>query len=155
MKTRPCVIAIDPGFTTGIAHYCQSGDCVGLEVDHQDVVSFLRGMLNGAVAAHVKPIVVIERFIIGQETVKHSPQYDALELIGAVINLCREFDIITKLQTAADAKNVCTDAKLKKLGWFQRGMRHANDAKRHLLLALITSDPGEVVRLMLKSAVWN
>ena len=91
-------------------------------------------------------VIVAERFTINQQTIRHSQQTTALEVIGylrAIALGWGEVDFV--LQTPADAKRFAQigsnqNARLDKLGWTQRPLAandHANDALRHLMLYLV------------------
>lgn len=87
-------------------------------------------------------LVVCEDFIISQRTVKSAvaegwKRGRELMLIGATEFMCRQTGTDFVLQSPAEAKAFSTDVKLRTLGWWRSGPDHANDASRHLLLALV------------------
>lgn len=145
-----CVVGIDPGKMTGISHLHN------LNHEHRrletwqlarvDVINHVRGLI----LSHTRRLVVVsERFIISQRTIRGTPQYDALELIGSVRDLCADFGHVEfHLQSASDAKRVATNDRLRHLGWYRTGLDHANDASRHVWLALIGLNSTTAYRLM-------
>lgn len=83
-------------------------------------------------------VLVVERFIPyeggsrGRQSQKDYmwPQ----QLIGGLIFWAVSEGVPVELQSAADAKTIINDARLKAWGKYQRGQRHARDAQRHFLL---------------------
>ena len=97
-----------------------------------EAVDLVEEFLNGQPPA----LVVCESFIPRPGAKTWQP--DAIETIGVLRHLCRWHRHRFELQAPADAKRFSTDAKLKRLGWYQPTEGgHANDAIRHLLLALV------------------
>lgn len=146
----PLVVAVDPGGTTGLATYREGGlpfvsdgsVFASSQVDRRlDVPDALAAM-----ALHGCPmVVVVERFIINAATARKSAQPDALLVCGALEYMSHRNGWTFILQKPADAKTFSTDDKLKSLGWYRPGMGHANDAARHLLLALVRSGNADVL----------
>lgn len=129
-------MAVDPGGTTGFATWRHGeiwGDFTGqappqefLELAHQLMVQHCFGGR-----------LVVERFVITVATAKKSPQPEALEQIGALRYLARiECGMELEMQTPAEAMGLVPDKRLRALGWYRPGQVHANDALRHLGLAL-------------------
>jgi hypothetical protein len=87
-------------------------------------------------------VIVCERFVINQQTVRNSQAPYSLEQIGVLKHLCRVSKIAPdpdkiRFQAPVDAKNMFPNPALKKLGiWHRGGEGHALDAIRHALLAL-------------------
>lgn len=133
------VLALDPGLTTGWAALYNPG---------ADDEMFASGEVRGALALVDSVLrlfgtgweweVVIERYIITPNTLTKTRQYEPLEIIGAVRWLCHDRDRPFAMQSPAEAKAFSTDTKLKRVGWYRRGLGHANDAARHLLLYTAT-----------------
>lgn len=143
------VLAVDPGKTTGVAHLAST--------DGTPHTWQLQGHLHTCcwfaecISGHAGPppaLVVCESFIINATTHKKSPQPYSMELIGVLRYLCEYHEVPFKLQTPADAKRFSTDDKLKRLGWWVPGQDHADDALRHLLLALVNARWDGVERLV-------
>ncbi len=144
------VLAIDPGGTTGVAAYHGPGSGPtsfeikgGLE---GFAVWWLSTKTCGGEDLHrylppAYDIIVIERFILSARTIKNTPQYDALEIVGLVKATSHVHGPPVKLQTAAQAKSFATDEKLKAMKWWDRSPGgHANDAARHLMTYLADTD---------------
>ena len=131
MSERPTIIAVDPGLTTGWAALYPDGEFRSGET--KGSYPFLRtvhGLLSaGAFDWHV----VVERYTITPETIKKSRQTEALEIIGALKFFTQHYGAGFSMQSPAEAKSFATDAKLRRVRWFQQGLGHANDASRHLL----------------------
>lgn len=103
-----------------------------------DTLEFCRRLEAWLAAWHGPTVVVCERFIINVNTVGNSQAPWSLELIGVSRYLAAKHDCAFVLQTPADAKNFMKDERVKKLGWWQKGKPHANDALRHLGLYVFT-----------------
>lgn len=129
------VFAADPGGTTGWAQWDSLiGTPTAGQLEFEDFIDFFEDWV-------VPPdVIVAERFTINQQTIRHSQQTTALEVIGYLRACAHRDKIPFVLQTPADAKRFATDARLDTLGWTQRPKAqhdHANDALRHLMLYLV------------------
>lgn len=134
------VLAFDPGGTTGMAVWG------GYEDGSHDFISsqmpkpweeWLAKLERDVFAEHPPQLVVVERFTITANTLQKAREPDALYIIGALKLLAHKYGIDFELQSPGDAKRFCTDARLKKAGWWKSTPGgHANDAARHLFLAL-------------------
>ena len=120
------ILAVDPGGTTGCALW------------DEGEVSW--GQLPGGVLG-AKPLrhklfgldaLIIERYTIGERTVKYSRQSDALEITGGLKWAAEDAGIPVVMQQPRDAKRLFTDERLKQQGWWAKGEEHARDALRHL-----------------------
>lgn len=137
LKPDSLLFAIDPGNATGFA-WCAVNEGGILQPEtfgsaevagrHEAERQFDRAVASGY------PLhVVIEKFIISEATTRTAVQYDALMIWGYVDGICHKLGLTLDEQTAS-IKSFATDAKLKRLGWYQSTPDgHANDAARHLL----------------------
>jgi hypothetical protein len=142
-----CVLAIDPGKTTGVAFLEWSGD-----PDESPVRKYSGELSADEFAPVIRQFldswktygyfqVVCERFIINAQTVRNSQAPFSLEQIGVLKQLCRDHSYPVdgiKMQAPVDAKNMFPNPALKTIGtWHVGGEGHANDAIRHGLLHLV------------------
>lgn len=74
--------------------------------------------------------IVIERFVYQR---RDKVELVPVEYIGIVRLFSLAYDRPIFEQSPAQAKNLWTDEKLKTLGYYRKGMPHANDAVRHML----------------------
>jgi hypothetical protein len=124
------IISLDPGKTTGVVTYDPvSKEAHSYQLDFQGTCAFIDMWLQYFPAAEV----VMERFIIGPQTMKKTQAPWSLELIGVGRYLAHKHRAKFDLQSPADAKNFAFDQRLKDLNAFPRG-DHARDAMRHLVL---------------------
>lgn len=140
----PYVLAVDPGKTTGSAFWStESGLEDVRELGFEEFLAYADRLL---LLHGPNLIVVSEAYIVGPETLKMGAEGDpgdpyrrfSLEIIGALRFLCTKHGSeFAPLQTAAAAKSVITNARLKKLDWYARGKEHGRDATRHLALFLM------------------
>ena len=139
------ICAFDPGLTTGWARWCNDDEGEPIVVAGQSSFEELVADVNG-LEFQPGDVIVAERFTINQQTIRHSQQTTALEVIGylrAIALGWGEVDFV--LQTPADAKRFTqvgsdANARLVRCGWLQRPLAqhdHTNDALRHLLLYLV------------------
>lgn len=72
----------------------------------------------------------------------------SLEMIGAARSACRRHGTTVLRAMPSSARKLGDDAKLRKLGWYRPGHRHANDAANHLLAFLLRERllPGHLAR---------
>ena len=132
---RDLIIAVDPGKTTGIAVYdATNKSLIGTEQigDLYDTITYIEDWMYTT--------IVCESYTITPATMKKSRQNYSLEMIGVLRYLTQKHDAKFLLQTPAAAKSFSTDDKLKRLDWYVPGQDHANDALRHLLLYLATTN---------------
>jgi hypothetical protein len=94
--------------------------------------------------------VVAERWdTAGRSNRPMTAQLAAIETNGAARWITSQYDATFGLQPRGEAKKVMTDATLRRLGWFKKTKDgHANDAARHVGLALLQHFPVEYMRLI-------
>lgn len=152
MKKKPYILSIDPGELSGVA-LVRRDPMELIESDELDWIEtsrFVDAKLRELGGENVE--VVVERFTITVQTAKNSQQGISLEMIG----IMRFLAYVHKagaivLQSSADAKNFCTNPRLKAVGlWHVGGEGHALDALRHALKRLVDTGWSDS-RLLLKS----
>lgn len=143
---RPTVIAVDPGLTTGWAALYPDGEFRSGET--KGPYEFLRTVYRLLKDQAFDWTLVVERYTITPETIKKSRQTDALEIIGALKFFAKHYNTGWAMQTPAEAKSFATDAKLRRMGWYQQGLGHANDASRHLLCYAVRNKLIDPTRLL-------
>jgi hypothetical protein len=75
--------------------------------------------------------IAVERYIITSRTAKLSQQHEALEVTGAVKSTAAQAFSKPKVTQYAKANlKFANDDVLRRIGWYTKGMRHANDAAR-------------------------
>lgn len=128
------IIGVDPGKTVGIAVYLD-GRFSSLELPRADALSWITGLVA---ATYPAPFLAVERFFRGSgRGPARTVEVDAPEVIGELAALQREFSLMGAEQSPVDAKSVCPDHWLQRMRWFNSGHPHANDAARHVKLALM------------------
>ena len=126
-------LSIDPGLTTGVAWFDDDFGFESREIaGRYDLYDFVAPL----VALCPKLTVIIERWDVRKDTFGKSAQEDARYIIGYIDGICQATGVPYVEQRPAEAKSFASNAKLKKLGWFQGGEGHADDASRHLLVYL-------------------
>lgn len=129
------VVGIDPGKTTGHAlltvadHRVDSGQTTAMQA-----CQWIEQMLP--THGH-NSLIAVERFTIGQETLKKTRQHDALDVIGAIKYLCWAHSTRFELNGPSEAKAMVNDERLKMKDYYQPGQPHANDAARHAVYAAV------------------
>lgn len=125
------ILSLDPGGTTGVAFLSFDETSVELEKVEQ-----VKGGLEGFIAWYLEldtpiDIIVCESFTLrpGVHGADLSPTY----VIGALEALARGKEIVYQ---EPKLKPLCDDTRLKKMAFFQTGLRHANDAVRHGIIYL-------------------
>lgn len=154
------IVGVDPGVTTGIFAVAVSRlnganwsevrcDYTAYELDARKATS----VIELQVSTHVDALVACERYVITTRTARLTQQPAALEFIGVLKNLCADHDTPIVLQLKSDASRIARDSVLKRIGWFQRGQDHANDAARHALLALSGVDQAAFASLLTSGSI--
>lgn len=138
MKSYTRCLALDPGKTTGaVVLDASSSRDRYIEFSAQIEIEDAAETINELIVEFKPDVLVVERFVISQRTVKYGRQHEALDVIGGVKFLAdlHEPPLNVILQAASDAKTAYTDKNLKDLELFTavKG-RHARDALRHALL---------------------
>lgn len=133
------VLAVDPGLNTGTALY-DLDKHQPIETKQHDFDSFTTYLARLANENRGALSIVSESFMITVQTAKNSQAPWSLELIGVMRWVSRAWcGRELKLQTPSQAKRFASDGRLRAMGFWSPGERHANDAARHLLLWLANS----------------
>ena len=155
------VIALDPGETTGIAHYvCDASYTHGdhesearvralfttVQLSPDDAADYVDAIASDS-RTRVGLTIGFERFVPRRRSYAHTNQAGPHHVIGAVIEIARRTHVPYIEQGPSEAKNVGRPATLRRLGLWTRGKDHANDAAAHALLMLIRLHPYEASRL--------
>lgn len=139
------IIGVDPGGTTGLAWWIRkTGMIETKQIPNCDddfqllTVIHLASSIAGLAVPYVRPNqvhVVCEKFEFRlDERDRTKIDYTAAEVIGALRLWQLERDAVKLvMQGATKAKGFWMDDKLKSLGVWVPGARHAMDALRHLL----------------------
>lgn len=150
------VLAVDPGKVTGMALVCfskgQDPELVWSgELDMHDYYHELNKLFY---QFGDQLEIVCEKFTINMQTAKKSQAPYSLECIGILkgmfIHYGRDPESL-HYQLPANAMNMFTNEKLKKLGyWHRGGAGHALDAIRHSLLYVVQQEKWNFLPLLRK-----
>lgn len=121
--------AYDPGKTTGYAYFRVPHDAPMELKQVGQIPDGVMGFIDRDIWDDAD-IVVAEQFILDGRTVK--PELEPLKIEGVLIADAYSLQHELVFQRNNFKKHV-TDEKLKEVGWYQKGMPHANDAIRHAL----------------------
>ena len=139
------VIALDPGVTTGVAHWLNGRLHTTAQLDQDMTGDWIHLAATDRQPGEL--VVVCESYVVTAETLRKSRQTASLEIIGAVKWLGHYHGFPVVMQQASSAKKFATDDRLRAAGWRQpSSMDHANDALRHLLTYLVKARIMEVPR---------
>lgn len=142
------ILGVDPGKMTGLA-----GFDLGRELWNgsweRDTASAYAFLTEWATMGP-ELLIACERFVITAGTMKvgRGDENWSLELIGVARYLAARHGCAFELQSAGDAKRFAPDARLKQVGWWNPGHDHANDAARHVLLAVARHEPKILEKLV-------
>lgn len=134
------IVALDPGETTGIAVWDPSSKVILLaQLDTQEVgegFDSIAHVINYLAAD--RPSLEHVRYedyrVYGHMTETHAfSDLHTARVIGAIEVACHLAQVPWTKCLAMHAKTFWTDEKLKMCNVYNRGMRHARDAERHLL----------------------
>jgi hypothetical protein len=149
------ILAVDPGKTTGVALFSWiKGSGEEPKVEWTDELSFTEFVDKVRIALNLYQSsleIVCEKFTINVQTAKNSQAPYSLEVIGALKTLMHDAgrnpeDL--QYQLPANAMNMFSNPKLKKLEyWHRGGGGHALDAIRHALLFLVKEGWNPISRL--------
>lgn len=130
------IIGVDPGKTVGVAVYdmnVEESEPIGTQIEFNDFGDWLNIMLANVKDKEV--LVAIERFTIRTLKTANDAHW-AIECIGVARYLCKCYGVNLIFQSPNDAKRYATDQKLRIAKWYVPGRDHANDAIRHVSLAM-------------------
>ena len=113
------------------------GEIAHGQLPFDDFGDYLWTLLQNLEDWHVPTQVVCERFVISSGTVRKAKDaHWALEIIGVSRWMAKRYGRPYKMQSISDAQGFAPDKWLREAGWYVPGRPHANDAIRHLTLAL-------------------
>jgi hypothetical protein len=150
------IMGVDPGGTTGIAiidvewnesRYEPTPDTyrydTQLEAHWGDNKESIGRLMFDLIERESPDLIVVEKFIITQNTLRYTRQPDAMWIIGGVRFIADLFAIPVHMQAASLAKTTWDAKRLKDSGWSKVvKQKHARDALRHVLTACVTYTPG-------------
>ncbi len=122
--------SVDPGLITGFGAWCGQDRFLLNSLRAMEAVSDLEDMISGAVDMNEHVIVVAERFTL--TSVKHTRQYDALEVIGALRYLCNRHGAEFELQSRAARMRVSNSVARRFGDWTDD---HQLSALKHGIVA--------------------
>jgi hypothetical protein len=134
-----CVVAVDPGVTSGVAVVSFHSDGtteqhLSVEVDVGSVYTTLKNLIT----EYPNASVVAEAFLITSRTGKLNAPGTSLEIIGALRAILMDSGrgwFALSLQRPSDAKALVSNQMLSSIGlWHRGGGGHAMDALRHAAL---------------------
>lgn len=134
------ILAIDPGLATGVMY----GTVDNYE---HNIISFpeIYSYLDNLISSVKFDVVVVENFLISNQTSKKTQATWSLRIIGAVEYICFREGVEMVLQTPSEAKNFITDKRLREFNMWFKGEGHDRDAARHFLLWYFKNRPKEVL----------
>lgn len=150
MSEERMYLAVDPGVVSGVAVWYneQPLDTMKRWEIHgiAETAAFVRQHLgHGQGFNGWEQVVVTEKFIINQRTIKTKVFYESLYFNGwLLIQYPHSVE-----QTASQAKGFATDRMLRHLDWYTKTKDgHANDAARHLLYRAVKNNEPRIIEAM-------
>ncbi len=128
-----CVLAFDPGHTTGWAVFRSAKLWHWGEIDTTSIQAATKSV-GSLIELHEPETVVMEDYRIYKWRRDHHVGSEMLttRVIGCIETLCVINGVLNIIkQPASVGKGFCTDTKLKAWFFYQVGAPHANDAIRH------------------------
>jgi len=78
-----------------------------------------------------------EMYVVTQGGGRSGTPSFSLEVIGAVKSACRRHGVTVLKPVPSSSRMLGDESKLRRLGWWRPGARHANDAAMHLTAFLL------------------
>ena len=128
------ILALDPGITTGVVEFRDELDGDTFFLTQQWVLPHVAFFDN--IEAMKPDIIVYESFVYQQ---RNKVELYPVEVIGVIKLYAQMHRTPIFVQSPSNAKGFMTDAKLKKMGLWKPGEKHAMDAMRHLMYHLIVT----------------
>jgi hypothetical protein len=144
-NTHHTIVALDPGETTGIAIRIADQNNISLQQwNTKDLesgatnIGFLLSTLKNREERAPVRIICEDYKVYSWKADDHKwSGVHTLQLIGALRIIAHQLGIPILFQMAYVGKTFVTDNKLLQWGVYNKGLRHARDAERHLLHHLI------------------
>lgn len=147
---------LDPGETTGMILYdAYTGVTEMLELGFNGVGVELENRLK-TIGPYT--LLGVEHYVITTRTAVVDKEAKALEVIGVARYLAwREgVPVFNDEQSSVLIKSFINDTMLKSIGWHRPGLKHANDAARHLLHHFESSEQlTRAARELVFSELWD
>ena len=129
------LLAIDPGETTGVAVWHAEESLIYLFQLETPVIEegykLVEEVIDRVEPAHLR---VEDYRVYGHMTEQHSfASLHTAQFIGAIRTVASQKGIPLSVCLAMHAKTFWTDSKLEICGLYNKGLKHARDAQRHLL----------------------
>jgi hypothetical protein len=122
------IVGLDPGTTTGYVSSNVRTFVTGQMGPQEHHVELMQLLVN-----HEPDVVVCEAFTFRPNPGRRSVVLDSKEYIGVAKLYCHANEISYAEQQPNQGKGFWTDDKIKKVGLWEPGQRHAMDALRHVL----------------------
>lgn len=123
------IVAVDPGVTTGLCFYAPEFESLEQQqMGPSDHYPHLFYMLE-----HFHPDVVVCESFQNMSDFRQESTTKPLEYIGIVKMYVQTRICKLVLQSSSEGKQFWDDDKLKRVGLYERGRPHSNDATRHFL----------------------
>lgn len=148
---RFLIIGVDPGKACGFATLDAGVFGAGDLTWHEATIELER--LLSRHRPNITTIVSVERYTFTQAASKMTRQYDALEFIGVARYLCLKHGVQLLIQGASEAQRLGTPDLLRRFGWWQKGLDHANKAGAQVAYAAARVDPVRFGTLLPSSRV--
>jgi hypothetical protein len=124
---RGGVLWVDPGLISGWAYYHAQQDF--FESGQDLFLPFGIFLATMVELSHHTLSVGWERFLVAGRRVGEAAY--SMEVIGMIKWIARDCTLLEP--TASASRSMASPAVLKRLGWWNPGHQHANDAAQHLL----------------------
>jgi hypothetical protein len=136
------IVGVDPGGTTGLSILDLKTKTAWVGMQYSPWVQFCDVMEDRCFGWEgLDALIATEKYVITKKTATLSQQDMSLKVNGVLEWLCAKFALDFNEQMSVSAKKMNGDEKLKDMGLYVPGRSHANDATRHLILAVERTMP--------------
>lgn len=140
MGERTFVVWLDPGLTTGVAHYdFTNHSFISGQMELVELRSYFTEALIPAYGDRM--VIGWEMFLNTSGGARTSDPGPSNQAIGLVRSLAGEHGIPLLKPQPSSARKLGSVVLLRRLGWYRAGQGHANDAAQHLLADLLKRSP--------------
>lgn len=130
-------IGVDPGEVTGVSFLDRAGVYFAIELSHEHAVKYVGTIVHVADQSGTKVRIGCEQYVQRRNS-RLTEQPAAQRITGAVQALGH----FTRLIAPSTAKTMCTDHRLKQLGWYKKTPDgHCNDSGRILFALIAITSP--------------
>lgn len=150
---RGHVLGLDPGETTGWAHFydyklveCGQLNTKTVPYAYASLQPLFQGIVSKADGTPIEVAIEDYRIYSWKSDDHKWAAVHTVKVVGLCELLCALYQLTHNLRMAQNAKKFVTDEKLKAWGIYVTGQKHARDAIRHAVFHIVSGDKHNAIQ---------